>query len=412
MGDLFWFALPTGRRILLRCVAVTGDERDNYPTVEVFDWEDGDPPIEPASLIPREAKSHAHGRWADMMCLVRYAGDPDPADRIRVVKTGTPITRRRTLPATMVPWVDLEEALASMFGMEEVALAMNDEAKVARVIRINTIAGSVIVGLVVLSAALVAVGGLTLDGRAIVSLVFGLVLASLMFLTARSAKQDLADPAGAELAIPERGVGVERVPSRRRAGCCRRHRRVGRSGLILGRAVRLDPKEPSHGPDEPRHLRPSAAFMVACGASSSGHWPGTSHFFLATVRPDGRPHVAGMGALWVDGRFYFVSGAGTRKSRNLAGRPDCVISVNLPGLDLVVEGTAPKVTDEPTLHRLAQRFDAQGWPATAEDGAIIAPYSAPSAGPPPWDLYEFTPRTAFGVASAEPHGATRWDSET
>lgn len=131
-------------------------------------------------------------------------------------------------------------------------------------------------------------------------------------------------------------------------------------------------------------------------------------FFLATVRPDGRPHVAGIGALWVGGKFYIVSGPGTRKSRNLAERNDCVISVNLPDLDLVVEGTAAKVTDEPTLQRLAERYDAQGWPATVKDGAFTAPYSAPSAGPPPWDLYEFTPKIAFGVATAEPHGATRW----
>ena len=130
--------------------------------------------------------------------------------------------------------------------------------------------------------------------------------------------------------------------------------------------------------------------------------------FLATVRPDGRPHVAGVGALWVDGRFYFVSGAGTRKSRNLAQRPDCVISVKLPGLDLVVEGSARKVTDGPTLQRLAERYAAQGWPASVKDGAFTAPYSAPSAGPPPWDLYEFTPVTAFGVAGAEPYGAMRW----
>ena len=130
--------------------------------------------------------------------------------------------------------------------------------------------------------------------------------------------------------------------------------------------------------------------------------------FLATARPDGRPHVAGVGALWVDGKFYFTSGAGTRKSRNLAANPDCVFSVKLTDLDLVVEGTATKVTDEPTLQRLAERYAAQGWPATVKDGAFTAPYSAPSAGPAPWDLYEFTPRTAFGVATAEPHGATRW----
>jgi hypothetical protein len=34
--------------------------------------------------------------------------------------------------------------------------------------------------------------------------------------------------------------------------------------------------------------------------------------------------------------------------------------------------------------------------------------SAPSAGPPPWDLYELTPTTVFGLATAEPNGATRW----
>jgi hypothetical protein len=89
-----------------------------------------------------------------------------------------------------------------------------------------------------------------------------------------------------------------------------------------------------------------------------------------------------------------------------------VISGILPDLDLVVEGAATKVTDEPTLQRLAELYDAQGWPATVKDGALTAPYSAPSAGPPPWDLYEFTPTTAFGVATAEPYGATRWHFQT
>ena len=43
-----------------------------------------------------------------------------------------------------------------------------------------------------------------------------------------------------------------------------------------------------------------------------------------------------------------------------------------------------------------------------KDGALTAPYSAPSAGPPPWNVYVITPTTAFGVATAEPNGATRW----
>jgi general stress protein 26 len=82
-------------------------------------------------------------------------------------------------------------------------------------------------------------------------------------------------------------------------------------------------------------------------------------FWLATVRPDGRPHVAGVGALWVDGQLYFTSGPQTRKSRNLAHNPACVVSVALPNLDLVIEGTAASVTDAATLQRLAQRYAAQ-----------------------------------------------------
>src|SRR5271165_6639904 len=84
-------------------------------------------------------------------------------------------------------------------------------------------------------------------------------------------------------------------------------------------------------------------------------------YWLATVRPDGRPHVAGIGALWLDGKCYFTSGDGTRKSRNLAENPSCVISVTLPDMDLVIEGTATLVTDSATLQRLAERYAAQGW---------------------------------------------------
>jgi pyridoxine/pyridoxamine 5'-phosphate oxidase len=130
--------------------------------------------------------------------------------------------------------------------------------------------------------------------------------------------------------------------------------------------------------------------------------------WLSTVRPDGQPHLAGVGALWVDGKFYFTSGSGTRKSRNLTANPNCALSMALPGLDLVVEGRATKVTDQQTLERLAERYAAQGWPARAGDGAITAEFSAPSAGPPPWNLYAVTPITAFGVATAKPYGATRW----
>ncbi|WP_370948094.1 pyridoxamine 5'-phosphate oxidase family protein [Amycolatopsis sp. cg5] len=132
-------------------------------------------------------------------------------------------------------------------------------------------------------------------------------------------------------------------------------------------------------------------------------------FFVSTVRPDGRPHSAGVGAIWVDEALYFVSGPGTRRARNLAANPACTVSVRLRGIDLVLEGDAHRVTEPSTLERIAAVYRSGGWPASVDGDAFTAPYSAPSAGPAPWHLYRLTLHTAFGVATAEPHGASRWD---
>jgi hypothetical protein len=132
-------------------------------------------------------------------------------------------------------------------------------------------------------------------------------------------------------------------------------------------------------------------------------------FFIATVRPDGRPHSAGLGAVWVDDALYFTSGPGTRKSRNLAANPACSISVRLPGIDLTLEGDAHRVTDAPTLERVAAVYRTGGWPAQVDGDALTAPFSAPSAGPAPWYLYRLALHTAIGVGGADPGGATRWD---
>jgi hypothetical protein len=131
---------------------------------------------------------------------------------------------------------------------------------------------------------------------------------------------------------------------------------------------------------------------------------------LGTVRPDGRPHAALVGAIWVDDTMYFVSGPGTRKSRNLNANPNCTFALQLNGIDVVLEGVASRVTDADTLDRLATSYRVNGWPAEFDGDTITAPYSAPSAGPPPWYLYRFTVHTAFGVGG-ETGGATRWRFE-
>src|SRR5215468_9608995 len=43
--------------------------------------------------------------------------------------------------------------------------------------------------------------------------------------------------------------------------------------------------------------------------------------WLSTINEDGSPHVTAVGALWVDGTFWFQTGAGTRKGRNVARDP-------------------------------------------------------------------------------------------
>jgi len=132
--------------------------------------------------------------------------------------------------------------------------------------------------------------------------------------------------------------------------------------------------------------------------------------WLATINPDGSPHVTGIGALWGDGGFWFETGQGTRKGRNLARDPRCTLSVATREFDLTVAGTADLVTDPATVAALAARWATHGWPARVDDTglALTAEFSAPSAGPPPWHVYRLTPQTATALATVDPGGATRW----
>src|SRR4051812_21724990 len=54
--------------------------------------------------------------------------------------------------------------------------------------------------------------------------------------------------------------------------------------------------------------------------------------FLSTVRPDGRPHSARIGAAWYDGNVYFQTGEQTRKARNLKANSACTLSTSLTGI--------------------------------------------------------------------------------
>jgi hypothetical protein len=131
--------------------------------------------------------------------------------------------------------------------------------------------------------------------------------------------------------------------------------------------------------------------------------------WLTTINPDGGPHVMPLGIIAVDGTWYFSSGLRTRKSRNIARDPRCVVNVATEPFDLVIEGRAERVSDQTELRTVAGAYAAGGWPAQVDGDALTADYSAQSAGPPPWHVYRIVPSTVFALGTSEPFGATRFE---
>jgi len=86
-------------------------------------------------------------------------------------------------------------------------------------------------------------------------------------------------------------------------------------------------------------------------------------FWLATVRPDGRPHCTPLISVWLEGACWFVTGPTERKAMNLDANPRCVLMTGCndlnSGLDVVVEGEAVQVTDTSILERVAAAFQTK-----------------------------------------------------
>src|ERR1700709_1867239 len=85
--------------------------------------------------------------------------------------------------------------------------------------------------------------------------------------------------------------------------------------------------------------------------------------WLSTINGDGSPHVTGVGALWIDGTFWFETGNNTRKARNVPRDQRCSVAVSIRDADVVFEGEAERVSDPADIARLAQAWADSGWPA-------------------------------------------------
>ena len=98
-------------------------------------------------------------------------------------------------------------------------------------------------------------------------------------------------------------------------------------------------------------------------------------FWISTVRADGRPHVAPLPAMWLDGALHFSTGLDEQKGRNLGRNPNCILATGnnsyRHGLDVVVEGPAERVTDRTTLERLAELWQSKiEWPYDVVEGGF------------------------------------------
>lgn len=125
-------------------------------------------------------------------------------------------------------------------------------------------------------------------------------------------------------------------------------------------------------------------------------------YWFATSRPDGAPHMMPIWGVWLEASFRFMTGPKSRKARNLAVNPRCIVTPERAGSVLVLEGVAEIITNSPDIRRFkdvySKKYDFD-----------MEPYNDP--------LTVIRPRVVFGhIEDFENHGftqtATRWTFNT
>ncbi|HWO72233.1 MAG TPA: pyridoxamine 5'-phosphate oxidase family protein [Dehalococcoidia bacterium] len=168
-------------------------------------------------------------------------------------------------------------------------------------------------------------------------------------------------------------------------------------------------------PQEPRAPKAERPYMREYGVSREAEgllpWRWAEdrlrrnrNYWLATVRPDGRPHLMPVWGVWLDGSFFFSTAASSRKAKNLRSDPRCALSVENGLEPIVVEGTARPVEDAATLERAADAYSRKyDWPLRVRNGGV---YDSGGNGGP---LFRLEPETCFGMTESDlARTATRW----
>ncbi|HLJ61410.1 MAG TPA: pyridoxamine 5'-phosphate oxidase family protein [bacterium] len=88
-------------------------------------------------------------------------------------------------------------------------------------------------------------------------------------------------------------------------------------------------------------------------------WVRARNYWVATTRPDGRPHAAPVWGVWLDDALYFATDPASQKGRNLAASPAAVVHLESGNDVAILEGRAEEITDRAALTRFADAYEAK-----------------------------------------------------
>lgn len=122
-------------------------------------------------------------------------------------------------------------------------------------------------------------------------------------------------------------------------------------------------------------------------------------YWVATVWPDGRPHLMPVWAIWFSAELWFSSGLRSRKIRNIQEGSAVSVATDDPLSPVVVEGTTEIVTEETALQRF---IDAVNFKYETD-------YSVDFLDPAENASVRVNPTWVFGIAEKDFGGSpTRW----
>lgn len=97
----------------------------------------------------------------------------------------------------------------------------------------------------------------------------------------------------------------------------------------------------------------------------------THNYWVATTRPDGRPHSMPVWGVWLDDCLYFSTGGSSRKARNLAKNPRCTVTTEAAAEAVIVDGAA-EMADKTTLGPFHAAYkEKYDWDMSTNEGPIF-----------------------------------------